>query len=79
MTESCSEMLFGPGRLFRGERCTKPVKVHRDGKPWCAIHDPEKVAERLRVSDEKWKLGAYMKATRAQLIAQGHTWASAGW
>jgi predicted RNA-binding Zn-ribbon protein involved in translation (DUF1610 family) len=38
--------------------CARPVKVIRDGKPYCAIHDPEAVQKRREKSDAKYELTA---------------------
>ena len=48
-------------RVFSGERgdigghpCMKPFKVTRNGKDFCAFHDPEVVKKRRRVQEAKW-------------------------
>ncbi len=39
----------------RGSRCEANAKVVRDGKYYCLIHDPVKVAERQKKRDKKWE------------------------
>ena len=34
--------------------CTKPVKVERDGKHYCTIHDPARVAKKRAAKDAEW-------------------------
>ncbi len=45
MENRCSKMVPGEGRFgsFYPARCRHRAKVERDGKPYCAIHDPEYV------------------------------------
>lgn len=40
---------------FRGHMCQKKAKVTVDGKSYCGVHDPEKVAARRAAQDAKWK------------------------
>jgi len=42
----CCVRIYGTGYSFKGSPCTKPVRITVDGKHYCAIHDPAKVAER---------------------------------
>ncbi len=39
----------------RSQPCSKPVTVERDGKPYCTIHDPERVAARREVRSKVWE------------------------
>ena len=41
----CAERVY-PSGSWCGHDCTKTVKVERDGKWYCGIHDPVKVAEK---------------------------------
>lgn len=44
--QRCSQLVYTPGGSFRGHACSKPAKVTRDGKPYCTVHDPERVAKK---------------------------------
>lgn len=39
---------------FHSYQCSKPVKVVRDGKKYCTIHDPERVAAKRQAEREKF-------------------------
>lgn len=52
MAEKCVEEIF---RNWTHYACTKPVKVQRDGKWYCRQHDPEKVKERRKKLEQKWR------------------------
>ena len=45
---ACSETVHPrePYGYMHGYGCTKPAKVERDGKWWCALHDPLAVSVR---------------------------------
>lgn len=66
MADKCSERLFdGSGWGMRN--CSRPPTVVRDGKPYCAQHDPERVA-RLRAEQEaKWAKKAQTEMARRRL------------
>ncbi len=42
--------------------CAKPAKVHVDGKDWCAIHNPRRVADRDAKQKARWKWEATVRA-----------------
>lgn len=52
----CCELVMGTGSYasFKKTPCTRPVRVTVDGKHYCAIHDPVKVAQRAAKSRERW-------------------------
>lgn len=63
---TCSVRIpYGMG--FHSTACSKPVKVERDGKPYCTIHDPErlkaKAANRQAADDQRM---AEQKAVEAK-------------
>ena len=60
----CEEQIRDSGRCPSYHACGKTAKVQRDGKWYCGIHDPEKVAERRKKQDDKWHAG--MKAAREE-------------
>lgn len=69
MSAACSEKARQPGRWPSYTQCTKPVKVTRDGKAYCTIHDPERVARRMADRRARWKAQDQESAKRAHLIA----------
>lgn len=40
-TPVCSERVLA-SEGWRRHPCSKPVRVERDGKPYCTVHDPER-------------------------------------
>ena len=46
---NCCERVVGPRVTVY--QCRNRAKVERDGKPYCGIHDPERVAARRRAQD----------------------------
>jgi len=57
-TETCCERVSELGG-WHSHPCTKPVKVIRDGKPYCTIHDPEREKARIASKCYYRVLGAY--------------------
>jgi uncharacterized Zn finger protein (UPF0148 family) len=49
----CCARVWQTGR-FRSAPCAKPPKVERDGKWFCAIHDPIRIEERNKAREAKW-------------------------
>lgn len=37
-------------------RCTKPAKVERDGKHYCGVHDPVRIAEKNHKRNAEWQV-----------------------
>ena len=64
MSEKCSARTRGD--VWRDYPCSKNAKVYRDGKWYCGIHDPVKVAER-----EAKRSAAYQKK---QAFRQKMSW-----
>lgn len=50
---TCCKRIF-TGLTFRGHPCRKPAKIERDGKHYCAIHDPEYVKARAENRHAKY-------------------------
>lgn len=52
----CCKQVSGEGTWgsFHMHGCRRPVKIERDGKLYCAIHDPEAVTKRRKLADERW-------------------------
>lgn len=63
----CCKQLFGTRFGYRGAPCSKKATAVRDGKWYCGIHDPEKVAERKKLQKEKWSAKAKINAERWRL------------
>ncbi len=55
-TQHCTEQVSGEGPWgsFHPHYCRKPIKVVRDGKPYCTVHDPERVAAKRKEEEERW-------------------------
>lgn len=49
----CSARVYH-SHVFTSSRCTKKVTVTRDGKPYCTIHDPERVSSARAARFAKW-------------------------
>lgn len=54
MPKQCIEIVYGPG-TFGGAQCSNPGKIQHGNVWYCAVHDPDKVAERKRKLNDKWK------------------------
>lgn len=50
----CCETIWTPPDQYHGRACAKPVKAERDGKHYCAIHDPERVKAKRLERDLSW-------------------------
>jgi uncharacterized Zn finger protein (UPF0148 family) len=46
----CSEIV----RTWPSGNCSRNAVVERDGKPYCTIHDPVRVAEKRAERNRKW-------------------------
>ena len=53
MSERCSKTVHDG--TFRGHSCRLKVTIHRDGLPFCAIHDPVVIAEKNKERDARWE------------------------
>ena len=49
----CSEQVYGTA--WGGSRCSRKMKVMRNGKPYCGQHDPEKVTAKNTARNAKWE------------------------
>lgn len=56
MEKNCSVKVYPRESFgaFHGYSCTKKVKVEREGKSYCSIHDPEAVKRRALAQNKKW-------------------------
>ena len=65
---TCSEIVYlrNPFGYVHGHGCSKPGKVERDGKWWCAIHDP------VAIDTKAQKLKAWRDATTADARKRDH-------
>lgn len=56
MKSKCCMTVSGEGKWgsFHPHRCTKNATSERDGKSYCSIHDPEKVAAKKIAREAKW-------------------------
>jgi hypothetical protein len=50
--DRCSERINIPGVWFGTKQCSRKVKVIREGKGYCNIHDPERIKQK-RMEDQK--------------------------
>ena len=50
----CSATVYRSG-VFCGYQCLNKPKVERDGKLYCSVHDPVRIAEKRNAKEEKWK------------------------
>lgn len=63
---TCSEHIFSQ---WGDHRCSKPVTVQREGKLYCTIHDPERIAQKQAERDAEWqteRLADAQKRLRAE-------------
>ena len=72
----CSEMVPEKSRwgFLNRHQCEKKVKVTRDGKSYCKIHDPEYIAAQKKTREARWQKKweeekAYTKLHSARLAA----------
>jgi hypothetical protein len=71
MSTRCSKKVYGGG-MFKGSQCTKRATVTIDGKPYCTIHDPERVKRKNAERQARWLKerdvadAAYSKHVRIQ-------------
>ena len=49
----CSEQVYGTA--WGGSRCSRKMKVMRNGKPYCGQHDPEKVTAVRAAAEAKYQ------------------------
>ncbi len=68
--DTCSAHVY---RDWSSYACTKPVKVVRDGKPYCTIHDPEREKTRIAAKCYHTVFGSYCgkPATEVDRIGYG--------
>lgn len=54
----CSAQVYESGRWgsFHPHGCAKKITVERDGKPYCTIHDPERVKAKHAKQNERLSL-----------------------
>ena len=50
----CVAFIYG-SNSWNAHRCTRRMKVMRNGKPYCAQHDPEKVKAKRDALQAKWE------------------------
>jgi hypothetical protein len=61
--------------MWASSRCSRAGKVERNGKPYCNLHDPVKVAEKRAARDAMWraewaaKYAAQAEAARQKAFA----------
>jgi len=53
-THVCSERVPDGGRWPSFHGCTRAAKVERDGKRYCAIHDPERVKAKQQAREDSY-------------------------
>ena len=58
----CSEPIYDG--FARTRACDLPVKCTEDGKPWCTMHAPSKVAERTAKKRARWDFEAKCRQAR---------------
>ena len=56
LEQRCSEQMLGSGRFgaFNRVQCKRVARVARDGKVYCAQHDPEAKKARRAKSNAEW-------------------------
>lgn len=66
----CCKLLYG-GHSYRGRNCSKPVRVDRKGKFYCAIHDPVFIEEKQATADAvfRQRMDAQNRSLRAAMDA----------
>lgn len=80
MAEQCCKNVYRTGGPWGGSSCSVPAKVNVDGKWYCHIHDPAKVAKRRALenkrSQERWrKEQAERKASSfLKIIVEGYSY-----
>lgn len=52
--QRCAKQVFN-SYSFRGKSCSRIGCIERNGKWWCAQHDPERVAARQAALHAKWE------------------------
>ena len=70
----CSESVGGQGRWPRYHPCTRPAVVEREGKPFCAQHDPERKKAQEDKATAKWKAESAYKSRRVDLPNFAKAW-----
>lgn len=50
----CVKEVSTAGTMMHFHQCLNKVKVVRNGKSYCAIHDPERVAKLRKQRESKW-------------------------
>ncbi len=50
----CSATVPTAGMMMHYHNCLNKAKVTRDGKPYCAIHDPIRLSARTKERQKKW-------------------------
>lgn len=75
MTEEikyCEEVMWDRYN-HRHFHCNNKAKIYRNGKWYCGIHDPDKIAEKKRLQQEKWdKKWAESEARNRRNEAEAH-------
>ena len=78
MTQSgmCSERVYREGDPWHSHPCAKKGTVERNGKPYCGVHDPQKVAARQATRNAEYLAArggqdAKWKAANARALALG--------
>lgn len=61
-TPCCKSLMDG----YHLVRCRKPATVEREGRHYCTIHDPVRVAEKDEARSAKWE---------AKMVEQRKAWA----
>ena len=59
---TCSALLKTSG--FHASHCYRDAKVERNGKPYCKMHDPERVEAKRKSQNEKWEAEFKRKQTQ---------------
>ena len=64
----CSgDVWVSTGRFGRHAKCPNRGKVQRDGKWWCGMHDPERVAAKENARRAKWAADDRVRAAAREL------------
>lgn len=53
--QRCCKMVHDEGRSVGFHQCSRTAKIERDGKHYCAQHDPEAVKQRDTTQRAKWE------------------------
>lgn len=61
---ACCERVHDGGRMVSLHGCTKPAKVEREGRWYCIIHDPLRVAKKDAERAAKYEAGMVVMRKR---------------